>query len=65
MLEDRDTGTMERGSSSGSEGLWSMLSVTAVVNKPFLRTGGQTTPSSTYLLTVASPSWADIFSTLP
>ena len=32
-------------------GLWSMLSIAAVVKQLFLRTGGQTTPSSSYLLT--------------
>ena len=29
-------------------GLWSMLSTAEVVNNFFLKTGGQTTPSSTY-----------------
>jgi hypothetical protein len=40
-------------------GLWSMLSIAAVVNNPFLMTAGQTTPSSMYLLAAASPSCAD------
>ena len=40
-------------------GLWSMLSTAAVVNNSFLMTAGQTTPSSMYLLTAASPSCAD------
>ena len=44
-------------------GLWSMLSIAAVVNNPFLMTAGQTTPSSMYLLTAASPSCADTSST--
>ena len=44
-------------------GLWSMLSIATVVNNPFLMTAGQTTPSSMYLLTAASPSCADTSST--
>lgn len=37
-------------------GLWSMLSIAAVVNSPFLRGDGQITPSAMYLLMAASPS---------
>jgi hypothetical protein len=33
-------------------GLWSMLSITAVVNNPFLVNAGQTTPSFMYLFTI-------------
>ena len=44
-------------------GLWSMLSIAAVVNNPLLMTAGQTTPSSMYLLTAASPSCAGTSST--
>ena len=44
-------------------GLWSIMSIATVVNNPFLMTAGQTTPSSMYLLTAASPSCADASST--
>ena len=43
------------------DGLWSMLSTADVVKSFVLRLGGQTTPSSTYCHTTASPSFADIF----
>ena len=46
------------------DGLWSMLSTADVVKSFVLRAGGQTTPSSTYWHTPASPSFADISRTL-
>ena len=45
-------------------GLWSILSIAAVMKSPLLRIEGHNTPSSWYLLTAASPKWAEIASTL-
>ena len=47
-----------------ADGLWSMLSTADVVNIPLHIIGGQTTPSSRYRWTTASPIWVDISRTL-
>ena len=46
------------------DGLWSMLSIAAVENRPILlRMGGQTNPCSRYLFKTASPNCAEMSST--
>ena len=54
--KDRIASTMERSRLCSRSWVVVNLSISVVINNPFLGTGGHTTPPSTYLPTTASPS---------